>query len=227
MSGVHIMKIRAKSLLVGAASASAVALLAFSLVVGGSQTVRADDPDTVSYPGQETVLVPVKDLQLLEHRVIYLEETVAALTESWQHINTHRLCVSDETGATETCINKAQLDALLAGQAKVASADAPAAVVEEAKTLSAEEPVAVAATEDKSEPAPSADGNENSEKDPGTEPVTVAATEDKSEPAPSAAAAQVSQKDAEPETGSIATTEHAAEVSPAPQIEPLTEGDLH
>jgi hypothetical protein len=56
----------------------------------------------------------------------------------------------------------------------------------------------------------------------------MAATEDKSEPAPSAAA-QVAQKDAEPEliSGSIASTEHAAEVSPAPQIEPLTENDLH
>jgi hypothetical protein len=196
-------------------------------MVGGARTVRADDPETVSYPGQETVLVPVKDLQVLEQRVIYLEETVAALTDSWQHINTHKLCVSDEAGATETCITKVQLDALLASQAQVASAEPPAAIVEAAKALPAEEPVAVAATGDKSEPAPGLDGNQISEKDPGTEPVAVAATEEKSEAAPSGPVAQNSQQDAEPElvTGAIASTEHAAEVSPAPQIEPLTEGD--
>jgi hypothetical protein len=197
----YIMKTRAKSLLVGTSGAFAVALLAFSLTVGGARTVRADDPETVSYPGQETVLVPVKDLQVLEQRVIYLEETVAGLTESWQHINTHRLCVSDEAGATETCISKAQLDALLAGQAKVAAAEAPAAAVEEAKSVEeakispAEEPVALAATEDKSEPSTSPDGNQLSEKDPGTEPVAVAATEDKSEPAPSPDGNQISEKD--------------------------------
>ncbi|HEY2227511.1 MAG TPA: hypothetical protein VGI22_07165 [Xanthobacteraceae bacterium] len=217
------MKTRAKSWLVSTSSAFAIALLAFSLTVGGSRAVRANDPETVSYPGQETVLVPVKDLQLLEQRVAYLEESVTALTASWQHIDTHRLCVSDEAGASETCITKAQLDGLLASQATVAAAPAPAAVVEEAKTSPAEEPVTVAATEE-SEPTSSAEGNPDSEKDPGTEPVVIA--EDKSEPAPSPVADQVAQKDSESElvTGSIATTEHAAEVSPAPVIEPLAEG---
>jgi hypothetical protein len=209
------MKTRAKSLLVGTSSAFAIALLAFSLMVGGARAVQADDPETVSYPGQETVLVPVKDLQVLEQRVIYLEETVAALSDSWQHINTHKLCVSDEAGATETCITKAQLDVLLESQAKVASAEPPAAVVEDAKVLPAEEPAAVAATEDKSEPAPSPDGNQISEKDAGTEPVAVAATEDKSEPAPSPDGNQISEKDAGTEPVAVAATEDKSEAAPS------------
>jgi hypothetical protein len=218
------MKTRAKSWLVSSSSAIAIAFLAFSLAVGGSHAVRADDPETVSYPGQETVLVPVKDLQVLEQRVVYLEETVTALTESWQHINTHRLCVSDAAGASESCITKAQLDALLVGQVEAAAAEAPAAIIEEVKP--GKEPVAVAATEDKSEPAPSPEGNAVLETDPGTEPVVTATIEDKSEPATSPTADQVAQKDPEPElaTGSVAPAEHAAEVSPAPAIEPLTEG---
>jgi hypothetical protein len=228
------MKTRAKSWLVSSSSVFAMALLAFSLTVGGSHAVRADDPETVSYPGQETVLVPVKDLQVLEQRVVYLEETVAALTESWQHINTHRLCVSDEAGASETCITKPQLDALLAGQAKVAEAEAPASIIEEVKP--GKEPVAVAETDEEikpgkepvaiAEPTPSPEGNTVFERDPGTEPGVTTVTEDKSEPASGPAADQVAQKDPEPElvTGSAVPTEHTPEVSPAPAIEPLTEG---
>ena len=60
--------------------------------------------------------MPAKDVHALEARVAYLEETVAALTKSWQHIDTHRLCVSDDSGA-ETCITKAQLDAFLSQSA--------------------------------------------------------------------------------------------------------------
>ena len=117
-----------------------------------------------------------------------------------------------------------QLDALLVGQAEAAAAGAPAAIIEEVKP--GKEPVAVAATEDKSEPAPSPEGNAVLETDPGTEAVETATIEDKSEPAPSPTADQVVQKDPEPElaTGSVAPTERAAEVSPAPAIEPLTEG---
>jgi hypothetical protein len=62
------------------------------------------------------VLVPVKTIDALEQRVKYLEKSVADLTESWQHINTHRLCVSDDSGA-ETCITKAQLDSVLSKEA--------------------------------------------------------------------------------------------------------------
>jgi hypothetical protein len=87
------------------------------------------------------VLVPVKVVETLEQRIIFLEETVAALTESWQHIDTHRLCVSDDSA--ETCITKSQLDVLLARlaqaaagqpeasqQASVSATDAPAQPVD-------------------------------------------------------------------------------------------------
>ena len=97
----------------------AAAMLAFCLAFG-SQAVRAEDSDNPSVPAQDMVLVPAKTVSELEQRIIYLEENVAALTESWQHINTHRLCVSDDSGA-ETCITKPQLDVLLVqfAQAKI------------------------------------------------------------------------------------------------------------
>jgi hypothetical protein len=129
------MKIRSRLLRTSAAVATA-AMLAFWFTFGGAQVVRADDPDTASSPGQEMVLVPAKSIDALEHRVIYLEEAVAALSESWQHINTHRLCVSDDSGA-ETCITKAQLDSFL-NQAPHAEinrpASPPAAPIESATT---------------------------------------------------------------------------------------------
>ena len=98
-------------------SVAAAALLAAWFAFGGSQIARAEDPETLAPPAQEMILVPAKDVHALEARVAYLEETVAALTESWQHIDTHRLCVSDDSGA-ETCITKAQLDVFLSQSAQ-------------------------------------------------------------------------------------------------------------
>ena len=108
------MKIMRSRLSSSAAIATA-AILAFWFTFG-SQVVRADDPGALASPGQEMVLVPVKTIDALEQRVKYLEKSVADLTESWQHINTHRLCVSDDSGA-ETCITKAQLDSVLSKEA--------------------------------------------------------------------------------------------------------------
>jgi hypothetical protein len=138
---------------------AAVAVLAFWFTFGASQMVRAEDSETLA-PAQDMILVPVKTVETLEQRVIFLEETVEALTESWQHIDTHRLCVSDDGGA-ETCITKAQLDVLLTqlAQAKIsapatsqeASAPSPTesdAVVAETETS----PVADPGTERSSEP---------------------------------------------------------------------------
>jgi hypothetical protein len=129
-------------------------MLAFWFTFGGPQAVRADDPETASFPGQEMVLVPAKSIDALEHRVVYLEETVASLSEKWQQISTHRLCVSDDTGA-ETCITKAQLDSFL-NQApraeinqppvsKAAEASPPAAPIENAATepLPSSEPTTI------------------------------------------------------------------------------------
>jgi hypothetical protein len=123
------------------AAVVAAAALAFWFTFGGAQVVRAEDPEILSPPGQDMVLVPVKTVQELEQRVIFLEETVAALTASWQHIDTHRLCVSDDSGA-ETCITKPQLDALLThlGQAEVSQPS-----VSQTASAAAAEPVEIAA----------------------------------------------------------------------------------
>ena len=109
------MKIMRSRFLSSSAAIATAAILAFWFTFG-SQVVRADDPGALASPGQEMVLVPVKTIDALEQRVKYLEKSVADLTESWQHINTHRLCVSDDSGA-ETCITKAQLDSVLSKEA--------------------------------------------------------------------------------------------------------------
>jgi hypothetical protein len=109
------MKTMKSRFLSSSAAFATAAILAFWITFG-SQVVRADDPETASTPGQDMVLMPEKSVHALEQRIIHLEETVAALTESWQHINTHRLCVSDDSGA-ETCITKAQLDSFLSKEA--------------------------------------------------------------------------------------------------------------
>jgi hypothetical protein len=124
------------------ATIATAAILAFWFTFG-SQVARADDPGALASPGQEMVLVPVKTIDALEQRVKYLEKSVAGLTESWQHINTHRLCVSDDSGA-ETCITKAQLDSFLSKEAHAeisqpavpeeVNASPPAAPIERAAT---------------------------------------------------------------------------------------------
>jgi hypothetical protein len=119
-------------LLNSCAAVATAAMLAFWLTLGGPQVVRADDPETAPPPGQQMVLVSAKSIDALEQRVIYLEQTVTALTESLQHVNTHRLCVSDDSGV-ETCITKAQLDSFV-NQAPHAELNQPA-VSEEAKAL--------------------------------------------------------------------------------------------
>jgi hypothetical protein len=143
----------------------AAAMLAFCLAFG-SQAVRAEDSDNPSVPGQDMVLVPAKTVSELEQRVIYLEENVAALTESWQHINTHRLCVSDDSGA-ETCISKPQLDALLVQFAQAKINDPAVAQEAPVETAATTPPPADEAVAEASEwPA-------NSGKEPITQPAAV------------------------------------------------------
>jgi hypothetical protein len=131
------------------AAVAAAAVLAVWFTFGGSQVARAEAPDIISPSAQDMVLVPVKAMQTLEQRVIFLEETVAALTESWQHIDTHRLCVSDDSGA-ETCVTKAQLDVLLTELAQAKVSQPPA--TQEASASPAAEPVEVA-----EQPSPAAE----------------------------------------------------------------------
>lgn len=178
-------------------SVAAAALLAAWFTFGGSQIARAEDPETIAPPAQEMILVPAKDVHALEARVAYLEETVAALTESWQHIDTHRLCVSDDSGA-ETCITKAQLDVFLSQSAQAKTSEP--ALAQEAKlappaeATEAAEVVAAAPTPPAAEPA--------------AEPATVVSENALPQPEPeitgTVAAASASEGDA---------------VAPAPKLE--------
>jgi hypothetical protein len=139
----HMKTILMSRLVRPSAAIAAAAVLASWFTFGGSQVVRAEDPEILSPSGQDMVLVPAKTVDALEQRVIFLEETVAALTESWQHVNTHRLCVSDDSGA-ETCIGKSQLDALLTQFARAQINQA--SVSQEANASPPAEPVEMAAT---------------------------------------------------------------------------------
>jgi hypothetical protein len=190
------MKTSMKSLLVRpSAAVAAAAVLASWFTFGGAQMVRAEDPAAQSPAGQDMVLVPAKTVSELEKRVIYLEETVAALTEAWQHIDTHRLCASDDAGA-ETCVTKAQLD-LVISQLERAEISQPAVSLEAKAALPAEpaEPVEIAATTQTS---------------PSSEPATVVG-----ENVP---------PDQEPEfTGTVKSPPTEAAVLSSPKLEPYEE----
>jgi hypothetical protein len=87
-----------------------LALLALSLSFGGS-LVRAEEPAS---PFENIVSDPLaKVVQTIELRLAGVEATMMAFAGSFSsdHITTQRLCVSDGSG--ETCITRAQLDALL------------------------------------------------------------------------------------------------------------------
>jgi hypothetical protein len=145
------MKTRMKPLLVSASGAIAVALLALSFTVGGARTVRAEDDEALAAARPDMVLVSAKALEGLEQRVSYLEEIVASLTESSQRVSTRQLCVSDDSGA-ETCVTKAQLDALLTSQAHTAEADQPAPISGVEGTPSVKEQTAAAPTSNSEPP---------------------------------------------------------------------------
>jgi hypothetical protein len=198
-----------KSFLVNTSSAMAMALLAFSFAIGGSQAVRADDSETISPAGQDAVLVPGQDVPALEQRLAYLEEVAAAL-------------MSDDDGGAENCVTKPHLDALLVSQPNVAEASPPAAIVEEANTPSAVESVVIATTLDNTETAT----NEVAQKDEVSQKEEVSQKDEVSLKDEASQKDDVSQKDQEPEhTGSIASTTTTAEPSALPVVEALVPGD--
>ena len=130
----------------------AAAALAFSLTFGG--VARAEELQTVFLEGQEMALVPVKSIEALEKRIAYLEETVNSLTEAWQHIDRHRLCISDANGEAETCLTKSQLDVLLPAPTPTPAPvpEAHASEVGSAATVEPTEPAAaVVASEARTE----------------------------------------------------------------------------
>ena len=111
-----------------------IALLTLSLTFGPS-AVRAE-PDSPTPSWREMLLDPIMTaVHTLEARLSSLEANIALFAEFFtsQQIATQQLCVYDNTGA-QTCITKAQLDAVLASMARAAAAAPanalPAAVTE-------------------------------------------------------------------------------------------------
>ncbi len=122
--------------MVGGCNVVGLALLALSATAGGS-AVRAGDPSTL----QSTVLEKI--VSGLEQQVANLEASVAAFAESFttRRIVTQELCVADGSGA-QTCITKAQLDALLRGATQLGQAPAATAPGVTEQTASTDQSVA-------------------------------------------------------------------------------------
>ena len=117
-------------------SCVSIALVAISMAVG-APAVRAQSDTAAASWGEIAVNPLMNALRAVEARVASIEASLALFASSFttRELNTGQLCVSDESGA-QTCITKAQLDALLAkmGQAAAveqhAANEAPAAVIE-------------------------------------------------------------------------------------------------
>jgi hypothetical protein len=122
--------------MVGGCNVVGLALLALSATAGGS-AVRADDPSTL----QSTVFEKI--VSGLEQQVANLGASVAAFADSFtaRRIVAQELCVADSSGA-QTCITKAQLDALLRGATQLGQAPAAAAPDMTEQTASADQSVA-------------------------------------------------------------------------------------
>jgi hypothetical protein len=144
------MNARMKALLVSTSSAIAVAILAFSLALGGARAVRADDAEALPEARVEIVLVSAKTLEAMEQRISHLEEIVTSMAAAAQQVSPRRLCVADDSGA-ETCLTKPQLDALLAIQAH-AMEEAQPATLAAAEARTPPEEQAAAKAENKPEP---------------------------------------------------------------------------
>ena len=124
-----------------------IALVAISMALG-APAVRAQS-DTTASSWREVAVNPLMNaLRAVEARVASIEASLALFAGSFttRELNTRQLCVSDESGA-QTCITKAQLDALLAkmGQAAAielrAATEAPAVI--EAPAVVTEAPAIV------------------------------------------------------------------------------------
>ena len=207
-----------------------LALLALSLSFGGS-LVRAEE---TASPFENFVSDPLaKVVQTIELRLAGVEATMMAFAGSFSsdHITTQRLCVSDGSG--ETCITRAQLDALLKLQVQLgqapATADQPAVVAREEASAPPAETAAAPAAEAVETVATIATVTMESPK-PATEPAEAVTAEAvivespkpeaeiaPSEPATVTAAAQTRQDEEPAPVGSLAS------VSPAPEPQPAHE----
>src|SRR6266481_2349671 len=142
------MKSKWNSLVIGGCNVFGLALLALSATAGGS-AVRAEDPST----SQGNVLEKI--VLTIEQRVADLGASMAAFADSFttKRIVTQELCVADGSGA-QTCITKAQLDALLRGAAQVGQAPAATEPAMTEQTAAADQSVAPVAAAVPSEMPP-------------------------------------------------------------------------
>src|SRR5258705_517965 len=105
-------------------------LLVLSLTSGVSAVgAESEDP---GFSWRETLIIPIMSaLHEAQDRLAGLETTVALFPISFgsQQITTNELCVADDAGA-QTCITKAQLDAVLKTMAQVATTEPRAKVTE-------------------------------------------------------------------------------------------------
>jgi len=125
----------------------------------------------------------------LEERVADLERNISAVGDSFtpRRITTNQLCVSDASGA-QTCITKAQLDALLKSQIHVEAASLPTTQDETVSPPSAEADKSAETTDvQPAESAPLADSGADHQATPaGKDADSVSsaeATENIEEPA--------------------------------------------
>ena len=116
------MMSRRNSLIIGGCNMAGLVLLALS--AAGGSAVRAGDPSGL----QNSLFEPLSQIVMgIEQRVADLETTLSTVAISFtsERIVAQQLCVADDSGA-QTCISKAQLDALL--KAAVHVGEAPAVV---------------------------------------------------------------------------------------------------
>jgi hypothetical protein len=107
-----------------------IALVAFSMAFGAPSVHAQSDANAPSW--REVAVDPIMNaVHSIEQRLASIEATVALFAGSFttQQLNTRQLCISDETGA-QTCITKAQLDALLAKMGHAAAAEPPTATAQ-------------------------------------------------------------------------------------------------
>ena len=148
-----------------------MAALALVVSLDGSRAVRAEGADDLTISLQEMIVDPImKTVQGLEARLTGLEATVGAMSDSFnsRRVVAQVLCVSDATGA-QTCITKAQLDALLSGAAR-AEIREPSVAATQAGVVPAAEPVETTVSKDASRyPAPNSALEEKSVTDSVTD----------------------------------------------------------
>jgi len=114
------MKSRWNSLVAGGCNVIGLTLLALSATASGSAVRAAGDSPALESMAIEPL---TKVVSRLEHRAAAIEASVAAFANSIAatRIAARELCVADGSGA-QTCITKAQLDALLKGTMQTAQA---------------------------------------------------------------------------------------------------------